>query len=106
MCLFYINKLVQKYHENAFINTLGPTFIFKTMDINHQSCPPSYKLSNDLSKTIGLHSIINKKKDMLVELCVDNYATSNGLVNGVDDIFKASTTYCEKNHYMDNVLEF
>jgi hypothetical protein len=25
---------------------------------------------------------------MLVELCVDNYATSNGLVNGTDDFLK------------------
>ncbi len=33
---------------------------------------------------------------MLVESCVGNYATFNGLVNGVDNIFKASTTYCEK----------
>jgi hypothetical protein len=33
---------------------------------------------------------------MLVELCVNNYATSNGLVNGIDDIFKTSTTYNEK----------
>jgi hypothetical protein len=33
---------------------------------------------------------------MLVELCASNYATSNGLVNGVDGIFKALTTYCEK----------
>ncbi len=33
---------------------------------------------------------------MLVELCVGNYATFDGLMNGVDGIFKASTTYCEK----------
>jgi hypothetical protein len=33
---------------------------------------------------------------MLVEFYAGNYATSNGLVNGVDGIFKASTTYCEK----------
>jgi hypothetical protein len=33
---------------------------------------------------------------MLVELCAGNYATPNGLVNGVDGIFKALTTYCEK----------
>jgi hypothetical protein len=33
---------------------------------------------------------------MLVELHVSNYATPNGLVNGIDDIFKASTTYNEK----------
>ncbi len=62
---------------------------------------------------------------MLVELCVGNYATSDGLVNGVDGIFKTSTTYCEKtiiwiifqiskigtltkniyNHYHDNNIE-
>jgi hypothetical protein len=33
---------------------------------------------------------------MLVELCVNNYATFYGLVNGVDDILKTLTTYCEK----------
>jgi hypothetical protein len=33
---------------------------------------------------------------MLVELCVGNYATFDGFVNGVNGIFKASTTYCEK----------
>jgi hypothetical protein len=62
---------------------------------------------------------------MLVELCVSNYATSDSLVNEVDDIFKASTTYCEKtiiwimfqnfkigtltrkiyNHYHDNNID-
>jgi len=33
---------------------------------------------------------------MLAKLCVGNYATSNGLVNGVNDIFKTSTTYNDK----------
>jgi hypothetical protein len=33
--LFYTNKLMQKYNENVFTNTLSPTFIFKAMDINH-----------------------------------------------------------------------
>ncbi len=33
---------------------------------------------------------------MLVELCVGDYATLDGLMNEVDDIFKASTTCCEK----------
>jgi hypothetical protein len=33
---------------------------------------------------------------MLVELCIDNYATFDVLVNGADDIFKAWTTYYEK----------
>ncbi len=58
--LFYTNKIVQKHNENVFTNTLGPTFIFETMDINHQSYQPFYKLSNDLSKTMGLHSTIHK----------------------------------------------
>jgi len=65
------------------------------MDINHQSCPPCYKLSNDLNKTVGLHSTIHIKIYMLVELCVDNCAAFDGLVNEVDGIFKTST-YCEK----------
>jgi hypothetical protein len=34
--LFYTNKLVQKHNEHVFVNTLSPTFIFKTMNINHQ----------------------------------------------------------------------
>jgi hypothetical protein len=90
--LFYTNKLVQKHNENVFTNTLGATFIFKAMHINHQSCPPSYKLSNDPSKIVGLHYTINIFKKMLVELCVGNYVTFDGLVNGTNDIFKTSTT--------------
>jgi hypothetical protein len=86
---------VQKHNEHVFTNTLGPTYIFKAMDINHQSCPPSYKLSNDPSKIASLHFTIQIKKIVLVELCAGNYAMYDGLVNGVDDIFKASTTYCD-----------
>ncbi len=51
--LFYANKLVQKHNENVFINTLGCMFILKAMDINHQSCPLYYKLSNYLNKIVG-----------------------------------------------------
>jgi len=87
---------VQKYNENVFINTLIPMFIFKVMDINHQSCPPFYKLSNDLNKIASLHSTIYIYIYMLVDLCVGNYATSDDLVNGINENFKASTTYCEK----------
>jgi hypothetical protein len=53
------------------------------MDINHQSCPPFYKLLNDSSKTTSLHFIIHIKIDMLVELCASNYPTYDGLVNGL-----------------------
>jgi hypothetical protein len=33
---------------------------------------------------------------MLVELCAGNYATYDGFVNEVGDIFKALTTYYDK----------
>jgi hypothetical protein len=52
---------------HSLANTLGPIF-FKIMDINHQSCPPSYKFSNDLSKITSLHSTIHIK-----EICWLNY---------------------------------
>jgi len=35
------------------------------------------------------------KKEMLGELCVGNYVTSNGFVNGINGTFKTSTTYYE-----------
>jgi len=56
--LFDTNKFLQKHNENVFINTLGPTFIFKAMHIDHQSCLPFYTLSNDLNKTTSLHFTI------------------------------------------------
>ncbi len=93
---FYTNKLVQKHNENVFTNTLSPMFTFKAMGINHQSCPPSPKLPNDPNKVIGFHFIININIYMLVELCVGNYATFHGHVNGTNGILKVSTTYCAK----------
>ncbi len=33
---------------------------------------------------------------MLLELCVSNYATHDGFMNGVDNILKTLTTYCDK----------
>jgi hypothetical protein len=70
--------------------------MFKAMGINHQSCPPSYKLLNDPNKITHLHFTTNIKICMLVELYAGNYATSDGHVNGANGIFKVSTTYCPK----------
>jgi hypothetical protein len=69
------------------------------MAINHQSCPLSYKLLNDLSKTMGLHSTINIKKYMLVKLCVSNYVTFDGFVNGTDGILKHQQHIAKKSLY-------
>jgi hypothetical protein len=50
------------------------------MDINHQSCPSSYKLSIDPSKIASLHFTIQIKNDMLVELRVSNYPMYDNFV--------------------------
>jgi hypothetical protein len=95
--LFYTNKLVQKHNGNVFTNTLGPTFIFKAMDINHQSCPQSYNAQMIRVKLqVCILQFIYIYIYMLVELCVDNYATFDAFVNGTNGILKTSTTYCEK----------
>jgi hypothetical protein len=40
---------------------------------------------------VGLHYKILVKKKMLLKLCVRNYETSNGLMNGDDGIFEDFT---------------
>lgn len=49
------------------------TFVFKAINVNHPSCLPFYKLSNDSSKIIGLHFAIHIEINTLVELCVNKY---------------------------------
>ncbi len=56
-----------------FNNTTIHTFVFKAMDVNHISCLPAYKLSNNPSKIVGLHSAIHIKINTIVELCVNKY---------------------------------
>jgi len=58
--------------------------------------PSSYKLPNDPNKSTSLHITICIKKDMVVELCARNHAIYGGLVNGIDDVFKTSTSYHNK----------
>jgi hypothetical protein len=43
------------------------------------------------SQTIGLHHELLMKKVMLIKLGARNYITLDGLVNGVDEIFKDYT---------------
>jgi hypothetical protein len=75
---------------------MAPTFNFESTYIHHHSCPSSYKLPDDQSKIIGLCTVIHVKQSMVVELSLGNYATYNGLVNGVDSVFKTSTSYHNK----------
>jgi hypothetical protein len=103
--LFYTNKLVQKHNENVFINKFGPTFIFKAMDINHQSCPPSYKLSNDLSKTMGLHSTIHIFKKCWGESMYKKTSCAKVKIFFKDCIFHLTIFYWFILHFSYNFLD-
>jgi hypothetical protein len=87
---------MQKSNKIVFNKTIGPTFNFEVTNIHHHSWPTSYKFLDDPNKTTCLHINIHITQNMLVELCVENYATSNGLVNGVDGLFKTLTSYHNK----------
>jgi hypothetical protein len=58
---------------------------------HHDTCPQSFQLQNDVTFIARLHLEVQVKKNMLVELCVGNYVTHHGLVNGADEIFQGST---------------
>jgi hypothetical protein len=97
---------VQKHNEDVFSNTSSPTFIFKVMDIDHPSCPPSYKLSNYLIQTTTLQCTICIKKRLKLNDVLVIMQNLIILLNGVDDIFKTSKNNNEKNHNIDNNSKF
>jgi hypothetical protein len=65
-----------------------------TFIIHHAQHHINYQ--NHPNKTIALDSTIHVKTNMLIELCARNYSTFDGVVNGGNDIFKTSTTHCNK----------
>jgi hypothetical protein len=86
--LFYTNEAKQKHNEKAFLRSEGDVFILCAQDRHHDICLQSFQLLNDANFIARLHFKNQVKKNTLVELCVINYATHNGLVNGVDGIFQ------------------
>ncbi len=85
--LFFTNVNTTMHNKNVFWNTLGETFTFVACDGHIETWPFHFKLSNLPSQTAGLHYKILIEKKMLVELCVGNYETFDGFVNGADGIF-------------------
>ncbi len=88
---FYTNETKQKHNESAFLLSEGNVFKLWAQDRHHDTCSQSFQLQNDTNFTIWLHSKVQVKKNMLVKLCVRNYATHDGLVNGANGIFQGST---------------
>jgi hypothetical protein len=55
-------------------------------------CPPCFTLSKiDPYKIGGLHYELHLKPNLLIELCVNNYCTNDGLVNNAEGYFKIAT---------------
>jgi hypothetical protein len=89
--LFYTNEANQNHNESSFLQSEEVVFILRAQDRHHDTCSQSFQLQNDANFTARLHPEVQVKKNMLVELCARNYATHDGLVNGVDGIFQGST---------------
>ncbi len=84
--LFYTNEVKQKHHELTFVQSERDVFILHAQKRHHDTCPQSFQLQNDANFTTWLPSKVQIKKNMLVKLCVGNYVTHDGFVNGVDGI--------------------
>ncbi len=63
----------------------------RAQDRHHDTCSQSFQSQNDANFTTWFHLEVQVKKNMLVELCVGNYATHAGVVNGVNGIFQGLT---------------
>ncbi len=94
--ILYKYLSAQKHNTIVVNKTIDSTFNFEAINIHHHSCLTSYKLLNDPSKIASLHITNHIKQNILVELCVRNYAASVDLVNGANGIFKTSTSYHNK----------
>ncbi len=86
-----MNETKQKHNESSFLWSERDIFILRAQYRHHDTCPQSFQLQNDANFIAILHLEVQVMKTMLVELCVGNYATHDGLVNGVDGIFQGST---------------
>jgi len=86
--MYYTNKSTREPNNFVFENTKGQEYVFDANDPHHDTCPKHFKLKNDPSQTTNLHSKIQVKVGMLVEICASNYAIHDGLFNGVDKVFQ------------------
>jgi hypothetical protein len=83
-----MNVEITEHNKNMFKNTLGETFKFVAQDVQLYTCPIHFQLLDLLNQTSRLHHELFLKRHMLVELCVGNYHTLNGLVNNVNETFE------------------
>ena len=98
--IFYRNKDVHIHNAKMLSLTKGEQIMLVAID-NYEILGLSYFA---FDKAISLPSTITVKQNMLVELYAGNYNTNDGLVNGVEGIFKS---YSSNNNRPDIVwIEF
>jgi hypothetical protein len=89
--MYYTHKSTKERNDFIFQNTKRQKYVFDVDNQRHDTCPKHFELKNDLSQIEGLHSKIQIKIGMLIELCVGNYATHDKLFNGADGVFQYVT---------------
>jgi len=68
--MYYINKSTKEKNYFIFQNKKGQEYVFDVDDQHHDTCPKHSKWKNGPSQIVGLHSKIQIKIGMLIELCV------------------------------------
>jgi hypothetical protein len=89
--MYYINKSTKEINDFVFQNTKGQKYVFDVDDQHYDTCSKHFKLKNDPSQTTGLHSKIQIKIGMLIELCAGNYGSHDGFFNGANGVFQYVT---------------
>lgn len=89
--LFFTNFDKDKHNKAAYDSAPGLPHIFTCTDIRHKTCSKKIQVPQDAQSTAGLHHTISLKTNMTVELCAGNHNVQDGLVNGADGIFMATT---------------
>ncbi len=56
--MYYTNKSTRECNNFVFENTKGQEYVFDANDQHHDTCLKHFKLKNDPSQIIGLHSKI------------------------------------------------
>ncbi len=67
--MHYTNKSTKEKNDFIFQNIKRQEYVFDVDDPHNDTCPKHFKLKNDPSQTTGLHSKIQIKIGMLIELC-------------------------------------
>jgi hypothetical protein len=91
--LFYTNLITIAHNKIVYHKTPSETLKFLAKDIHSKHCL-HFKLSTLPSHISGFHHELLLKENMLMKLCVSNYATLDALVNGANGTFQ---NYVENN---------